>query len=477
MKKSVSVFAVLLSAIFFVLPAGAAGENLVPDEDSSIFLHTSLWSNPFGGTISSAQVIRNGDEDNYCLAFGREGFGSWVSPCIDLYPVLSKDLLGNTAGGDPVTYKIEFDLFLSGKQNSSKKTKINTLFRCSNVVSNSGTTNEDGTEFRFPLGNAEIYMHYWHHFTLSVRFKLSDVSGIQTWLFCMDSIGNEVTGMYIDNFSVCRTKKNVLTEIVPDYSGTENAGVAGEYTEEAGTVKSGEIKKPDTTPLPNEAAGKNLLSGSDSDFETQDINWYSFGNAKFYFSGGHSGKGLKMTEIPASWSSPAINVAPYINQPGVYSVGFFVKFEGSNEGSTANLLMRGGSANSFMAKSGANVLATLSEFKVKNNEWCFVSGEFTVKKSDIANKDEWILCIGSISEGTTAITFDDAQLILGRATDLKNINVIAEEESNEAKIHSSVEFDKSIKKAFYVSLVSSVFIGGAVIASKIRKSKKRSRYI
>lgn len=481
MKKFISVFlaAVLLAAVFFALPINAKGENIVPADDSSEFSRADLWSNHFGGELSAVPVLKEGWSNNYCLAFSRKGLPSWVSPCIDLYPVLSEDLLKNSAQGETVRYKIEFDFFIGGDESAASKTQINTLFRCTNEISSTHIANSDNTEFRFSTGDTEIYMQYWYHFTTSASFAYEDVSGTQQWLFCFDSINDNVTGIYIDNFSVCRTEKSISKKVTPDYSGTESVGVEGERTEDISIIKAEEIKRPVSIPDTGEivTTSKNLLTGSDTDFETEDVNWYSFGRAQIAFAEGYEGNGLKMSTIVASWSSPAINIAPYINQAGVYSVGFFIKFEGENEESQANILLRGGSPTSFMDQSGGNVLGTLSTFRVKNGEWKFVSGEFTVKAEDLANKDEWILCIGSISDGTTTATIDNAQVIFGRMSDLKKGDGSGESELPNNVINSSVELDPSIKNAFYVSLAASVCAAAAVIAFKIKKSGKRSRNV
>lgn len=479
MKKYISVFitAALLAAVFFALPINAKGENLVPADDSSEFSHAALWSNHFGGELSAVPVLKEGWSNNYCLAFSRKGLSSWVSPCIDLYPVLSEDLLKR---GTYTEYTIEFDVFYSG-ENPGESTVLNALFRCSNPVTLADIENTDNTEFRFRAARHEIKTGLWYHIiTRPILFSpKEDVYGTQTWYFCFDSIKEDITGIYVDNFCVLPSDEGGSEGISVGYSGLKNVGVEGEVTAPPEAViltPSPKATVPPVNPGATALPGENLLSKDDSEFESTQITWQPFGDADYKIGEGYSGNGLKMISIPHSWSSPAIDMSPYITSPGVYSVGLAVKCEGQNSTSSVDLLIRGRSANSFLHSSGNNVLTSLSSAREKTGEWFFISGQFTVTEDDIKNKNEWLLCLGSISEGTEALTIDNVQLIFGKPSNLKRIGSDGTD-SDTSAFSDTVELDPSIKNAFFVSLITSVCVAGAVIAFKIKKSGKRSRNV
>lgn len=478
MKKFISVFlaAVLLAAVFFALPTNAKGENIVPADGSSEFSHTDLWSNRFGGELSAAPVLKEGWSNNYCLAFSRRGLPSWVSPCIDLYPVLSKDLQER---GTDTDYTVEFDVFFSG-ENPGESTILNALFRCSNAVSLTETANSDNTEFRFRVARYDIKTGFWYHIvTDPIHFAQSDVSGTQTWYFCFDSIKDDITGIYIDNFCVFQNSGTGTAGISAGYSGLTNVGIEGEVTappEDVILTPSPRATVPPVGPDATALPGENLLSKDDSEFESAQITWQPFGDADYKIGEGYSGNGLKMISIPYSWSSPAIDISPYITSPGGYSVGLAVKCEGQNRASNISLLIRGRSANSFLRASGENVLTSLSSAYGKTGEWFFISGQFTVTDEDIKNKNEWLLCLGSISEGTETLTIDNVQLIFGKPSNLKKTGDNGSDSETNA-FSNTVELDPSIKNAFYISLAASVCTAAAVIAFKIKKSGKRSRNV
>lgn len=471
MKRVISAFitAVFIAAVFFVLPASAAGENLVSEENSSVFKNPSLWSEPYGGYITRVKVENSGDTSNCCLGFFRERFYSWESPCIDLYPVIGKDIRESGKGKD---YVISFDVFFAGLA-PGEKTLLNALFRCTNEVSASIIQNSESTEFRFAVTRYEIKTGLWYHIEAPVRFEYTDVSGEQTWNFCFDSLDETVKAIYIDNFSVVEGFD--VGSIQNGYSGQTNAGVAGEtaapsyvISQPTATPTATPIRNVIQSPIATAQPGENLLSEDESEFEDSLITWIPFGGAVCEIGEGYSGNGLKMTSVPHSWSSPALDIAPYITSPGVYSVGLAVKVKGESEMSSVNLLIRGTRENSFLHASGNNVLTSLSSARGKTNEWFFVTGSFTVTEEDIKNKDQWLLCLGSISEGTKSLTIDKVQLVFGKASNIERI----ETEAGAGIFIKNVEFDRGIANAFYVSVAISLFAVTAVIAFKIKKEKE-----
>ena len=162
----------------------------------------------------------------------------------------------------------------------------------------------------------------------------------------------------------------------------------------------------------------NVLPEKASTFDTasgvSDSGWTSnVGSPSVSLSSdGAPGKSLKMTmpkTTAASYSSAAINIAPYITVPGEYTVTFDYKVTSSYDVKPFYVLIRTDKVYSFSKNDGnGNIYGELDGAKTgASGAWYTFSSKLIVTKDDLKNKGTWNLCLHRILSAVSDISIDN----------------------------------------------------------------------
>lgn len=379
------IFAFLCSAaLLCCIPVFAAPEgNLLPAAVSQMNPSNQAWF-PFGGTVEYRQ-----EEQNTFLAYKTQPGQSWCSPALDLFGWVKKGGAGE--------YQIQFDIMVS---TSLEKTALNALFRCSNKTTHCTTPNDDATEFRGGLGRMDEMVHdVWRHITVSFDVAKEDLTGTQTWLFCFDSIPDDISYIYLDNVEL--EKKS---DTVPTAKAGQSANPVAAISGEKITANN----------------GNNLIEKASADFDNiQDLKesrWVSFqGSPVLVEKGGYVGNCIAMYDVPYSWSSPALNIYPYIKEPGQYTISMLVKVVFEGEAANISITLRGDSANSFIQDHTTQFFSGIGGAEVTSGQWAVATGTFLVAPEDLQDAHNWMVCLGNLPANSASVRIDSVELIKNTA--------------------------------------------------------------
>ena len=233
---------------------------------------------------------------------------------------------------------------------------------------------------------------------------------------------------------------------------------------------------------------KNLISDAGYGFEgdmgsIQAAGWAPFSNAVIGISDeGYEGKCLKASGFKYTWSSPSIDLFPFVkgNGSGVYSVSMMLKVE-TDKDYSAKLILRGTRTNSVIKQSGSNFFGDIGAKTVEPNEWTRVTASFEVTNGDIDAADSWTLCLSHIPTEVTAVCIDNFVFIKGSVSELPAENIggdVSEEKKDDALYDPSIK-ESIIKACIFtgitVIIVTVLKIYGKKIFGKIRIRKDKEK--
>ncbi len=173
-----------------------------------------------------------------------------------------------------------------------------------------------------------------------------------------------------------------------------------------------------------EEVSKNLIPYKASTFEGattyQQAGWGTIGSPAITIVSDDYGNCMKLDHGGSDYSSPMLNIAPYITEAGEYTVSFKYKVVGANpEGKSFSGIVRTNGENSFSSYNNNKTL-TYCTLKgsgtVEENTWETFTDSFYVEHSDIATPNNvgapWRLGLHSINIATvTEIYIDDVTLV------------------------------------------------------------------
>ncbi len=151
-----------------------------------------------------------------------------------------------------------------------------------------------------------------------------------------------------------------------------------------------------------------------------DTQWGIIGQAEISIDDdGFVGNCLKITKDDskdASFHSGMLNIAPYITEPGDYTLRFKFKVIGADN--TNNVfagVIRTDSKVSFTPErtnTTMSYVGTGSAAPVEDDTWYLYTGQVTVAPSDIGEGGKWRFGLQSIQEGVSEIWIDELELCL-----------------------------------------------------------------
>ena len=189
----------------------------------------------------------------------------------------------------------------------------------------------------------------------------------------------------------------------------------GQTTESESTAASVPVEPPAD---PDEHSVDTLLPAVDSDFEDaknyNDTKWRGInGNVILSIDeDGFVGKCLKFTkdgDKSASFHTALLDIAPYIKEPGIYTISFKIKLQGaSGAGNAFAGVVRCDSETSFAGeRNGQFYKGTGSSGPLEDDIWYLYNGQITVGADDIGKGGRWRLGLQSIEEGIETVWMDD----------------------------------------------------------------------
>ncbi len=143
---------------------------------------------------------------------------------------------------------------------------------------------------------------------------------------------------------------------------------------------------------------------------------------------GNPGKCLKVVK-PASggsYASAALNLAPYIDHPGTYTLLFDYSVTSSSECQPFTVLIRTDKQYSFARLYGDNYYGELSQAKFgSSGVWYTYTATLTFTEADFASKNKWDLCLHQIHNSVSEIYIDNVKVIASESA-----NIIPESSSS-----------------------------------------------
>ena len=455
MKQFLCVLCVAMLLIPLLCGVGVyavTGINILPEGTAAMDSSANDWIPFGGGKIEYRQV-----GGNVILAYQTIPGKSWCSPAIEIF----QPILANGSG----VYQLELDIKVSTSQET---TSCNTLLRCTNRTSHCTTANEDNTEYRGSLGRITgLRNDFWQHFSTTFEVTKEDISGADTWFFCFDSIGEDISYIYLDNVALIKQSEDFApTPIMPTPIQPTPKPFQNNTANSFSTVTSNKITTDN---------GKNLIEKASAEFEgisnVTNTQWYAFQGENMVVDGtGYVGNCITMQSVPYSWSSPAINIYQYITEPGPYTVSLMMRVVFTGEATTPSLTLRGDAQNSFIQKQDTQFFTGIGSVqdKIESGQWYELLGTFTAVESDLAGAHNWTICLGGLPEQTVSVSIDSISLIKGAA-------VLPADENNETEQNaaaSKVIFNPLTGVAAIATAAVTVSIVLITISLKI-KSKKR----
>ena len=235
---------------------------------------------------------------------------------------------------------------------------------------------------------------------------------------------------------ISTVKYNVNAYIVNKYADSEvgdivkalsNYGASAEAYVKAITT-DGDFDLEEEDDLLKEES-KNLIPEKASTFEgatsASNAGWGYIGSPILSIVSDDYGSCMKVDPNGANYSSPMLNIAPYITEPGEYTVSFRYKVVGANtEGKSFSGIIRTDAENSFAtAKSGQYYYSLTSSGIVEEGTWQTFTDIFYVEDEDIASPNNvgapWRLGLHVIEVSTVKeIYIDDVTLV---KTEIKHV--------------------------------------------------------
>ncbi len=175
--------------------------------------------------------------------------------------------------------------------------------------------------------------------------------------------------------------------------------------------ESGEASKLDTLiPL--------VSANFDSAESIAETKWGTIGKATISLDeDGFAGNCLKITKDDskdASFHSGMFNIAPYITEPGDYTVRFKFKVIGADNSNVVFAgVIRTDSKVSFTPERKNNTqtyCGTGTAAPVEDETWYLYTGQFSVQADDIGQGGKWRFGLQSIQEGVSEIWIDELEL-------------------------------------------------------------------
>lgn len=210
---------------------------------------------------------------------------------------------------------------------------------------------------------------------------------------------------------------------------------------------------------------ENLIDSKTSSFSGisnwRETDWIGFYAGNMSLSEeGFSGACIKMETPENTWGSPALDIFPYIKEPGQYVFSAFVKYDGEGE-KNFDFILRGTKETSIIEKRGKNFYGSICVKRVKAGQWEKVTASFYVTEEDLKADDVWNLCISVVEPDIKALYFDEVVLIKGKANALPEIsepneNVVFDEEPEKGEKQL---YDPAIKEtAKKTAIITSVIV-------------------
>ncbi len=151
------------------------------------------------------------------------------------------------------------------------------------------------------------------------------------------------------------------------------------------------------------------------------------------------------SETVLSYSSPKINIAPYLKKEGIYEISFKYKVQGANSAKYAFAgIIRTDKEYSFSKKQNETQYHRgLSQTGiVENDKWYTYTETLVVLGDDVKNAVEWNFCMHSIQANITEIAIDDFVItdVLLVDEEPKSVSVAETWVANEIVIVSDREY-------------------------------------
>lgn len=459
------VFVLLLTAS---LPALAEEEavNLIPESISTMDAGKG-WQ-AFGG---GGQTVYRNRLGNWIMSYRRGRWEDWLSPSFDLFPYLAPDVRRNGSG----TYRLELDL-LPVTRNAEKMCSFWALIRADSKISTVfEAANDENTEFRCHLAEfVNVSTEYWLHFSVEFCILREDVPKTAAWKLCFDGLQGNISGFELDNLKLVRVSDET-------FSAPRNLRIIDDRP----VVEREYVEVPEKVNLLPEKMS--TLEGAAS---LKDAGWYAFAGTEIELSAGYQGSGVKMTNMQQSWHSPAINLLPYINAPGTYSLSIMYKVDSPEPSKGCGFLIRGKVPGDLLKQAGGNVFARLESLNAETGRWYQLCTSINVTETDILYEDVWNLCFDGMPTGEgTSITVDNLILIKGTVKDLEDLPEIQIDDPFVTVVgrkltHKGKLFDPSIRKEAIKTAVITVLLVAAniafaaivpVVKKKIRANKAQKK--
>lgn len=487
LKRFIAVF-ITVSILFSIplLTVKAKGANLISANDSQMN-DISSWRAFEGGYVQMGSA--NGE--NVLFASGL-GTRTWYTPAYNIYNVIRSDVLKNGGGRYQISFSIALIVTGDGEQ------EISSMIRSTNKTPIMDIANNEKDEFRKKLSIVFGKNGEWKDYSITIGVKPEDVKNEgEEWLFCFDKIPEALTGMYIDDFSVCRYSDDSEQTVLMHSCKPSKKTFSGVASNATPTAKTNATPVPRVTPSAsgNTAVnsgtvetGKNLFDEKTSTLENVNAvgqtAWTTFSSIGLSISdGGYSGKCLKATGHSVTWASPAINIFPYIKEAGTYTFSAMVKVTGSKEETDYSFIIRGTKEKSFIPQRGSNFFGSVGRGKLTSGEWSRIVGQFTVSEEDMEEQDTWTLCISSIPLEVGEVFIDEAVLIKGTEKQLPEMKEpdegVSVKEGSVSKYTVGQLYKPELKEAIittsiYTSLVVVLVIAGRIfLLMLIKKGRKK----
>ncbi len=414
---------------------------------------------------------------------------SWCTPAFDIFRYINDSLATENAKRVKYEYVLDAAFF---SDSTDKNGSVNSLLRCNNKIGLCDAANGNKTEYRGSLGKyIDIEYGIKYTFTNTFCISQSDLLNAKQWLFCFDGIDESVSRIEIYSFEINRVDAVGDDEIAIGAVSIRKNGEAQPIPTQ--TVKPID-KKIETTPgriiMPARTAkplekGKNLIEEMSSDFNdavrVSDTAWEAFSCGMLQLAESYDGKCIKTDSLPNSWSSPSIDLYPYITSAGTYSVGFAYKVVLGGTQGDAKFAIRGKAANSFLQQHGSNVFSEFGSNRIISDTWQYHCFSFDVTEDDINAPNEFNFCFSSIPENVKSVEIDDFVLVFGDKNSLPAQPELPVNESADIQQRPSANaggrktfFDPRIKSASVITLVITAVTVGVVIAFKLIKYKKEN---
>ncbi len=419
LKRSIAVF-IIMSILFSIpiLSVSAKGANLIPANEAAMN-DISSWKAFHGGKITMGNV--SGENVLYVSELGKQ---TWNSPSYDIYDIIRTDVLKKGGG----RYQISFSIALT--VTGDEEQEITTTIRGTNQAGIFNVHNDDKTAFWRQLSIVFGKNGEWKDYSITFGVKPEDVVNEgEEWLFCFDGVPSSVTGMYIDDFSVCRysndSQQTVLMHSCMPSKKTFS-GVSSKVTPTPVPRVTPSANGNTTVNTEKTEVGKNLLDEKTSTLDNVtalgQTAWITFSNIGLSISdGGYSGSCLMATSPTVVWASPAINIFPYIKEAGTYSFSAMMKVTGGTDEAAYAFIIRGTRENSFIPQRDGNFYGGVGSAKLKLGEWTRITGQFTVTDDDLREQDTWTLCVSNIPLDVGELCLDEVVLIKGTEKQLPEI--------------------------------------------------------